>query len=466
MSNLSAEPGQLPIRLLLADPDPEQLRQRCSVFAGSGYRTDTVSDTRAIIDKLQQQVYDVCILSATIAPDTLADLLGEVREASPWTGLIVLLDRPTDKLSQAVLDAGVDDCLHLPCLPSQLQHAVRKHEQGRRTQGHLQCLIDELGPGLSAGQGLRSESPAMMRVLETAQQVAPTDATVLLVGESGTGKGVMARAIHHCSHRSDRHLVVVNCPSLSAELLESELFGHRRGAFTGAVDNTLGRVSRAEGGTLFLDEIGDAPLALQPKLLRFVQDKEFERIGDSVTRRANVRLIAATNQDLPAMVECKSFREDLFYRLNVITLRIPPLRERPEDIIPLAQSFVERYAQDYNRAAARLTACAEQALQAYSWPGNVRELQNLMERQIILGSGNPITARRLNLVTSGEESAPVREEGTEAASGEPGKMLTLKEMEQRHIRAALAAAPSLEGAAKLLDIHPSTLWRKRRLYGI
>ena len=221
-------------------------------------------------------------------------------------------------------------------------------------------------------------------MLEIAKRAATSDVPVLLRGESGTGKTVLARMIHSMSPRSARPFVVVNCPTLSEELLASELFGHAKGSFTGAMRDQPGRVEAAEGGTLFLDEIGEVSPSLQAKLLRFLEEKQFERIGENKTRRANVRLVAATNRDLEQQVRSGLFREDLLYRLNVIDLQMPPLRERPEDILPLARRFLAFFAKSARRQPLRFSESAEQALLAYPWPGNIRELRNTIERAVIL----------------------------------------------------------------------------------
>jgi NtrC-family two-component system response regulator AlgB len=300
----------------------------------------------------------------------------------------------------------------------------------------------------------------MARLLALAEQVARTDANILLLGESGTGKGVLANALHDWSPRAAAPMATINCPSLPAELLESELFGHAKGSFTGATQSTQGRVSNADGGTLFLDEVGDFPLALQPKLLRFIQDKEYERIGDPVTRRADVRIVSATNRNLDAMVRDNSFRLDLLYRLNVISLVLPPLRERPEDLEDLALGFVARYARSYHLPAARLAPSALAQLRAYAWPGNVRELQNVMERAVILCPGEEIGADLLSL------GAPPAAAGDPAPAVAPGAPVTLDELERRHIEAVLAEAETLDAAARTLGIDSSTLYRKRKAYGL
>jgi NtrC-family two-component system response regulator AlgB len=293
-------------------------------------------------------------------------------------------------------------------------------------------------------------------VLQTLRQVADTDATVLILGESGTGKGVAARTVHNCSPRAKENFSTVSCPSLSAELLESELFGHKKGAFTGAVENKLGRVDQAEGGTLFLDEVGDVPLALQPKLLRFIQDREFERVGDPITRHANVRIVAATNRDLAEMVKDGRFREDLLYRLNVISVFMPPLRERPEDLALLAERFLMRYAANYRRPARSFTPAALEAIAGYSWPGNIRELQNVIERAVILCPNDTVDVDQLSIAESAERKSRPR----------IGDALSLEDVERSHIRGVMASSPSLDTAAKTLGIDVSTLYRKRKEYGL
>jgi formate hydrogenlyase transcriptional activator len=234
-------------------------------------------------------------------------------------------------------------------------------------------------------------SPALLEVLRQLEVVAPTDATVLIQGETGTGKELIARAIHGLGSRRDRPFLKLNCAAIPSNLLESELFGHERGAFTGAVTRKPGRFELADKGTLFLDEVGDIPLELQPKLLRVLQEKEFERLGGTRTQRVDVRIVAATNQDLPGMIAAKQFREDLYYRLNVFPLSLPPLRERREDIPMLVQHFVDKFARRMNRAIDRISARAMEVLSSHPWPGNVRELQNVMERAVVLCAGDTLT---------------------------------------------------------------------------
>jgi NtrC-family two-component system response regulator AlgB len=285
-------------------------------------------------------------------------------------------------------------------------------------------------------------------------RVAQADTSVLLRGESGTGKSVIARLIHVHSNRAANPFVVVNCPTLSEELMASELFGHTKGAFTGAVRDQPGRVEMAQGGTLFLDEIGELAPGLQAKLLRFLQDKQFERLGENKTRHANVRVIVATNRDLETDVKTGRFREDLLYRLNVIEVTIPPLRERPEDILRLARWFLAFFARSARRALPGLSPAAEQALLHYSWPGNVRELRNAIERAVILWPAQVIEP----------QAFPERIAVHTTSRLHIGGDYSLEAIEREHLLGVLARTSTLEEAAQVLGIDASTLWRKRKKY--
>jgi two-component system, NtrC family, response regulator AlgB len=318
----------------------------------------------------------------------------------------------------------------------------------RDLQGQLADAVPELELG--------TRSAALQAALDTVRRAAGSEAAVLLRGENGTGKGVLARLLHARSPRATGPFVVVHCPTLSEELLASELFGHARGAFTGAVKDQPGKVEAAHGGTLFLDEIAEIAATLQAKLLRFLQDKQFERVGETQTRRADVRVVSATNRDLDADVAAGRFREDLLYRLNVIEIRVPSLRERREDIVPLARHFVAFFAVQAKRAAPELSPEAEAALLRYDWPGNVRELRNAMERAIVLMDGRVLGAAALPRKVA---DAPDIGPGL-------GGDFTLDDVEREHIRRVLLRASSLEDAARILGIDPSTLWRKRKRYDI
>jgi NtrC-family two-component system response regulator AlgB len=282
----------------------------------------------------------------------------------------------------------------------------------------------------------------------------------MILGESGTGKSILARVIHDNSQQHDNAFVTVSCPSLSRELLESELFGHIKGAFTGAVAETWGKVSLADGGTLFLDEIGDLPLEIQPKLLRLLQEREYERVGEAKPRRANVRVIAASNRNLEQAVSEGRFREDLFYRLNVISLRLPSLRERPADLERMATNYLRFFARKCGKKMENFNPAATQAILGYSWPGNLRELRNVIERAVILATGAEIGLEDLpdNLTRTAN--------GAVNAVPQVGTRVSLDELEVAHIRRIVDLAGSMGEASRILGIDPATLYRKRKKMGL
>lgn len=308
-------------RILLVDDEAAILRTFRYCLEDEGYEVATANTAANAETVLHQQVFDLCFLDLRLGEDSGLDLLASMRTQAPWMVVVIVTAHSAIDTAVDAIQAGASDYLVKPCSPDQLRMSAAKQLKVRHLAARLELLEGQIG---QPEQVIESYCPVMMTVLDTARQVATTDANILILGESGTGKGELARAIHGWSRRAKKHFVTINCPSLSADLMESELFGHTRGAFTGASENTLGRVNQADGGTLFLDEIGDFPLTLQPKLLRFIQDKEYERVGDPVTRRADVRILAATNRNLREMVGAGEFREDLIYRLNVITLTIPP----------------------------------------------------------------------------------------------------------------------------------------------
>ena len=328
-------------RILLVDDESAILRTFRYCLEDEGYTVATANSAAQADALLQRQVFDLCFLDLRLGEDNGLDVLAQMRIQAPWMRVVIVTAHSAVDTAVDAIQAGAADYLVKPCSPDQLRLATAKQLEVRQLSARLEALEGEVR---KPKEGLDSHSPAMMAVLETARQVAGTDANILILGESGTGKGELARAIHGWSKRAKKSCVTINCPSLTAELMESELFGHTRGAFTGASESTLGRVNQADGGTLFLDEIGDFPLALQPKLLRFIQDKEYERVGDPHTKRADVRIIAATNRNLEAAVQDGRFREDLYYRLNVISVTLPPLRERLEDLIELSLQFLKRTA--------------------------------------------------------------------------------------------------------------------------
>jgi NtrC-family two-component system response regulator AlgB len=279
---------------------------------------------------------------------------------------------------------------------------------------------------------------------------------MLILGPSGTGKSVLAREVHRRSAQSDAAFVTVNCPSLSRELLESELFGHVKGSFTGAVADTMGKVAAADGGTLFLDEIGELPLAIQPKLLRLLQEREYERVGEAKPRRANVRVIAATNRDLATEVKAGHFREDLYYRLNVIGITLPGLRDRPADLARLATGYCQHFAAQLGKPVQGLAPAVLDAFGSYAWPGNLRELRNVIERAVILSAGANIELRDLPDTFAGATNAEIT----------VGARVTLEVLEAEHLRRIMAISRNLDEAARTLGIDPATLYRKRQKLGL
>ncbi len=440
-------------RILLVDDEAAILRTFRYCLEDEGYTVATANSAAQADSLLQRQVFDLCFLDLRLGEDNGLDVLQQMKVQAPWMRVVIVTAHSAIDTAVDAMQLGAADYLVKPCSPDQLRLAAAKQLEVRQLAARLEALEGEVR---QRSNGLGSNSPAMMKVLETERQVAATDANILILGESGTGKGELARAIHGWSRRAKKTCVTINCPSLSAELMESELFGHNRGAFTGATENTLGRVSQADGGTLFLDEIGDFPLILQPKLLRFIQDKEYERVGDPVTRRADVRILAATNLNLEDMVREGRFREDLLYRLNVITLNLPPLRERPEDVLQLAESFLSQFVKSYGRPARAFSTEASDALTSYSWPGNVRELRNVIERASIICPQEYVEVSHLGMSThSGGNSAP-----------RVGESLSLEQLEKAHIAAVMATSETLDQAARTLGIDASTLYRKRKQYGL
>ena len=440
-------------RILAIDDDRELLSNFSACLESEGHR---VVSAHALADGLRlaaSQPFHVCLLDRSIGRDSGLDALPRFRELAPAMRIIMVTAHGGVPDAVRAIAEGACDYLVKPCSPDQLRIAVARQLDTRRMLDRLESIERE---SPRAGFQMTSKNARMAEVLRAADQFAKTDANLLLLGESGTGKGLLAAAIHAASPRSGATLATVNCPSLSAEQVESELFGQSRDPITGAPSNIEGRISHAEGGTIFLDEIGDFPLALQPKLLRFIEDKLYERVGDQVTRKADTRIIASSNHDLQDMVDKGSFRLDLLYRLNVVSVSLPPLRERSEDIEDLAQGFVERYAANYGMPARGLSAAALSLMREYRWPGNIREMQNVIERAVILCPNAQVGPEFLAI------SRPV---GI-APAVVPGAPYSLEELERMHIESVLASCETLEAAARTLGIDSSTLYRKRKAYGV
>ncbi|MGD9763641.1 MAG: sigma-54-dependent transcriptional regulator [Candidatus Binatia bacterium] len=450
-------PIQPPIGMsldVLVIDDEKNIRDTLTMcLEAIGCRVTGVATAEAARAAVASRVYDIALLDLRLGETSGLGLLPELLAARPDLGIVIITAYATIDTAVEAIRRGAWDYLPKPFTPVQVRHVVEQLATRRQLARRLADVEQQLR-GAAPEVRFDTAAPAMRAVLDVVPRVAASDATVLLRGENGTGKGVLARRVHEASPRRDRPFVVVNCPTLSEELLASELFGHVRGAFTGAVRDQIGRVGAADGGTLFLDEIGEISPGLQAKLLRFLQDRQFERVGDTVTRSADVRILAATNRALEADVRAGRFREDLLYRLNVLELRVPPLRERREDILPLAEGFLAFFARAAKRPTQTLSPDAAAALRDYPWPGNVRELRNAIERALILWPGQVIEPAAL----------PERIAARSAVAPELGGDYTVEAIEREHILRVIARQPTLDDAARILGIDASTLWRKRRRY--
>ena len=442
------------LNILIVD-DEINIRKTLSVcLETEGHRVVAVSNFEDALSENARRSFDVAFVDLRLGTASGLDLIPALLAGSPWLKIIVITAYASIDTAVEAIKRGATDYIPKPFTPAQVKLVVQRIAEIRSLEQRVAALQADLSR-VNPEVDFTTESPAMQRAIELARQVAPTDAIVLLTGENGTGKSILARAIHGWSKRANKPFAEISCPSLSGELLESELFGHVKGAFTGAVRDHSGRIAVCEGGTLFLDEIGDLPLSIQPKLLRFIQEREYERLGDHVTRKADVRLISATNMKMDEAVRDHRFREDLYYRLNVIQIEIPPLHERPADVVHLAKRLLAFFGKNHHCAPRQFTDDALRLLSRYSWPGNVRELRNVVERASILCHSESVGAEYLpeRLLTS--EERPMK-----------GDLISLDQIEEIHIRHVLASTKSLQEAADILGIDQATLWRRRKRYNI
>lgn len=409
----------------------------------------------AALHLVNKEDFDLILVDLKLGRESGLDVLSNLLQSNPTAGIVVMTAYAGIDTAMEAMRRGAFDYLPKPFTLEQLRLLLNRWQELRGLRSEVNNLREQIRRALPEVD-LQTVVPAMQSALDTAFQVAPSEAAVLLRGESGTGKGVLARAIHAKSKRADAPFITVHCPSLSAELLESYLFGHVRGAFTGAVETTQGKVTAAEGGTLFLDEIGDLPIALQPKLLRFLQEKAYERVGDTQTRIGDVRIITATNRDLEAAVRLGKFREDLLYRLNVIEITLPALRERASDLAALAKHLLAFFADQSGKQVTSFTSEALAALEQHRWPGNLRELRNAIERAVILTTDQEIGLAQL----PAQLGKPQHAEQCAV-----GANVTLEQLEAEHLRQVLSRTDSLDEAASILGIDASTLYRKRKKLG-
>jgi NtrC-family two-component system response regulator AlgB len=442
------------LNVLLVDDEANIRKTLGLLLESEGHRVISLSNFQDAVREASRRSFDLAFVDLRLGTADGLDLISALLAQTPWLKIVVITAYASIETAVEAMRRGASDYIPKPFTPAQVRLAVHKVFEMRTLEQRVAFLQEDLGR-LNPEADFTTKNAAMQRVINLAHQVAATDATLLLRGESGTGKTVLARAIHRWSHRANKPICIVSCPAFSAELLESELFGHVKGAFTGAVRDNPGRIATCEGGTLLLDEIGDLPATLQPKLLRFLQDKEYERVGDYTTRKADVRIIASTNRDLDKAVKEGQFREDLFYRLNVIQIENPPLRERPEDIPILAERLLTFFGQARHHLFLGFTPEALQALEQYPWPGNLRELRNVVERAAILCQTD-----RVGIECLPENLLP-RDSGARL-----GDRVSLEKIEEEHIRRVLATTKSLQEAADILGIDQATLWRRRKKYGI
>ncbi|TAL18744.1 sigma-54-dependent Fis family transcriptional regulator [bacterium] len=439
------------LRVLVIDDDKNIRVTLTACLEAMGCSVAEAANREAALLAMRRRSFDLAFLDLRLGNEDGLDLLPDILTENPNLEVVVITAHATISTAVKAIKLGAKDYLPKPFEPSQIRYVVERVMAVKKLETEVGDLRLRLGEAVPV-EDMETHSQKMLSAIEVLRRAADSDASVFLRGENGTGKGVFARALHRMSLRRENPFVVVNCPTLSENLLASELFGHSKGAFTGALRDQPGKVEAAQGGTLFLDEISEISVNLQAKLLRFLQDREFERLGENRTRTADVRIVAATNRDLEEAVKSGRFREDLLYRLNVIEITVPPLRERREDIILLAERFAAFFAQVGGRKPPGLSPESQSVLESYPWPGNVRELRNAVERAIILWP-SPVL---------GPEAFGDRIAGGGASAPFVGGDFRLEEIEEEHLRLVLAKAETLEDAAKTLGIDASTLWRKRK----
>lgn len=436
-------------KALIIDDDRNILTTLEMYLEDKGFAVVTAASGEEGIQGFRRETPDLVLLDMKLPDQNGLDVLKEIVSSGIKTQVLMITAYATIETAVTAVKMGAFDYLPKPFVPGQLDLVL---ERLKRFQ-HMEVEIATL-KGIFSEGGILTRNRRMQKILRTARQAADSEAIVLISGESGTGKGLLARLIHDWSQRTGKAFITVDCAGLQESLLESDLFGHVKGAFTGALRDKEGKLQLAEGGTVFLDEISEIPLAVQGKLLRFLQSREYEPVGDPKTRTVDVRIISATNRDLEEMVREGAFREDLYYRINVLELFLPPLRERPEDIQLLAKHYLKRSARMNDKAARGITDEALQRLQEYPWPGNVRELINTIERSVIIAQGAELSVTDLPPgIAKFNPSGP-----------SDNLLRSMADVEKQHIQQVVLHTGSLEEAAKVLRIDPATLWRKRKKY--
>ena len=452
-------------RILVVDDEADVAYSFQRVLAEEPVEVVGVTSGAEGLKRLKKEPYDLVLLDVRIGTEHGIEIFRQIRKEHPKQLVIVMTAHGTAQTAIEAMKLGAFDYILKPFDVPELLSILRRALQ---TAASMRELVPTEGKisGEEKSPGLIGASPAMQKIYKLVGQVARSDAAVLLIGESGTGKELVARAIYANSSRAARPYVAINCAAIPDALLESELFGHERGAFTGALGQRIGKFERADGGTIFLDEIGDMPLALQAKLLRVLQNGEFQRVGGDQTLRTQVRVIAATNRDLAIMVKEKSFREDLFYRINVVQIQLPPLRDRPEDVLPLAEHFLKRAEKE---RGLKFSAATKKALQAWSWPGNVRELENVVFRAVVCAAAESIEpgdlppeiiGQGMRAVTPGDWWKKVEE-----VAGKGGDLLAAGEKLLVE-RALNEAGGNVKRASEILGVTRAALRTRVDRYGL
>jgi DNA-binding NtrC family response regulator len=434
-------------KILIVDDEPFNLDLLEQELTDLGYSTERAGDGAQALSKIDNANPDLVLLDYRMPDMNGIEVLQAVRRSHKELPVVIITAHGSIELAVEAVKAGADDFITKPFDPEHLALVVQRCLARSQLQADVEFLAQELG---GRNRMIAGESETMRQVIAAAQKAAASKSTVLLLGESGTGKELFARSIHEWSERRLKPFVAVNCAGLGKELLESELFGHEKGAFTGAHQLKKGKLELAHGGTVFFDEIGDLALELQTKLLRVLQEREFERVGGTTPISVDLRIIAATNRDLEAAVKSGTFRQDLYHRLNVIALTLPPLRQRKADISALASYFLERFAAETKKNFSVIADEAREKLIAYDWPGNIRELANVIERAVVLGEGPQLTLHHLPArVLGAQPAAPLTEASYHEALNSYRRELI--------VRALAEAQGSRSAAAKALGMHRTHL---------
>ena len=451
------------VRILVVDDEESMCKFMRIMLSKSGYEVATALSAKEAIGLLDKSNFDIAILDIKMPEMSGVELLREIRKKNQTIDVIMMTAYASLETAIEALREGASDYITKPFQISEIRHSIKRILEERELREENILLKEQVSEGVSIDEFV-GNSPKVLEMKELIKTIAPTDSTVLILGESGTGKELVARAIHRLSGRTDAPFISVNCGALPEQLLESELFGHKKGSFTGAVRDKDGLMKAADHGTLFLDEIGDTSMAIQVKLLRAIEEKEITPIGSTSPVKVDVRIIAATNSNLEDMVRKGAFRADLYYRLNVFPISIPPLRERREDIMPIATHFLKRLVCRMNdKRDVRFTETAEKLLKKAHWAGNVREMENAIERAYFLSKDGLISEKELpEHIRKGEEMALQRQKQTFV-----GGILPLEEIEKAYIFYTLNRVGWKKiKAAQALGIDPSTLYRKIEKYNL